>query len=49
MHPVLINANPLCRNHSILVMYPDEELPQIIGQDIVLLLLNIFKLFPSLK
>lgn len=30
-------------------MYPDEELPQIIGQDIVLLLLNIFKLFPNLK
>jgi hypothetical protein len=30
-------------------MYPDEELPQIIGQDIVLLLLNLFKLFPNLK
>ena len=30
-------------------MYPDEELPQIIGQDIVLLLLNMFKIFPNLK
>lgn len=30
-------------------MYPDEELPQVIGQDIVLLLLNIFKLFPNAK
>lgn len=49
MHPVLINTAPLCRNHSILLMYPDEELPQIIGQDIVLLLLNIFKLFPNVK
>lgn len=46
---MIINTTPLCANHSILVMYPDEELPQIIGQDIVLLLLNLFKLFPNLK
>ena len=46
---MLINIAPLCPNHSILAMYPDEELPQIIGQDIVLLLLNLFKLFPNLK
>lgn len=30
-------------------MYPDEELPQIVGQDIVLLLLNVFKIFPGIK
>ena len=30
-------------------MYPDEELPQVIGTDIVLLLLNTFKLMPNVK
>lgn len=30
-------------------MYPDEELPQIVGSDILLLLLNIFRVLPGIK
>jgi len=30
-------------------MYPDEELPQAVGSDILLLLLNIFKILPGVK
>ena len=30
-------------------MYPEEELPQIVGSDIMLLLLNIFKVLPDVK
>ena len=30
-------------------MYPDEELPQIVGSDIMLLLLNIFRIIPGIK
>ena len=48
-HPLLINTAPICRYHSLLSMYPDEELPQIVGSDIMLLLLNIFKILPGTK
>ncbi len=44
-----MNTAPICKYHCLLAMFPDEELPQIVGTDIMLLLLNIFKVFPDVK
>jgi len=46
-HPVVINVSPLCPNHCIIPLFPQEELPQTIGQDIIMLLLQVFKISNS--
>lgn len=43
-HPLLANVSPVCPNHCILPLFPQEELPQVIGSDIIVLLLQLFKL-----
>lgn len=46
-HPVIVNVSPVCPNHCILPLFPQEELPQTIGQDIIMLLLQVFKISNS--
>ncbi len=46
-HPIIVNVSPLCPNHSVLPLFPQEELPQTIGQDIIMLLLQVFKISNS--
>ena len=43
-HPVLANISPVGPNHALLPLYSQEELPQVVGSDIIMLLLQIFKL-----
>jgi len=47
LHPVLINISPIAANHCILPLFPTEELPQVIGSDILVLLLQVFKMSNS--
>ncbi len=46
-HPVIINVSPIVPNHCIIPLFPQEELPQTIGQDIIMLLLQVFKISNS--
>ena len=47
LHPVLANISPICKYHSLLPVFPTEELPQVIGSDILVLLLQAFKMSNS--
>ena len=51
IHPIMANISPICPTHSILALFPKEGLPQVIGADIIVLLLQVFKLsdVPDLK
>lgn len=44
LHPVLINQYPLCLNHSILLLFAEEGLPQILSDEILALLFQIFRI-----
>ena len=44
LHPVIINSSFAVKNHSILPLFPIEDLPQVIGSDIILILFQIFKI-----
>lgn len=44
MHPVLINQYPLSLNHSILLLFAEEGLPQILSDEILALLFQIFRI-----
>ena len=46
-HPIVVNVSPICPNHCLLPLFPQEELPQTIGQDIIMLLLQVFKISGS--
>lgn len=46
-HPVIVNVSPICPYHCVLPLFPQEELPQTIGQDIIMLLLQVFKISNS--
>jgi len=43
-HPVLLNQYPLCRNHSLFLLFAEEGLPQVLSDELLLLLLQAFKL-----
>eukprot|EP00331_Platyophrya_macrostoma_P021806 CAMPEP_0176455772 /NCGR_PEP_ID=MMETSP0127-20121128/30840_1 /TAXON_ID=938130 /ORGANISM="Platyophrya macrostoma, Strain WH" /LENGTH=383 /DNA_ID=CAMNT_0017845501 /DNA_START=16 /DNA_END=1167 /DNA_ORIENTATION=+ len=43
-HPIIANISPICPSHSLIALFPKEELPQVIGSDIIVLLLQVFKL-----
>jgi len=45
--PIIVNIAPVCPNHCIIPLFPQEQLPQTIGQDIILLLLQVFKISQS--
>lgn len=44
VHPILINQYPLGPNHSILLLFAEEGLPQILSDEILGLLFQIFRL-----
>jgi hypothetical protein len=46
-HPVLINQYPLGKNHAILLLFAEEGLPQILSDEILGLLFQIFRLSSS--
>lgn len=45
--PILVNIAPVCPNHCVIPLFPEEQLPQTIGQDVVLLVLQVFKISQS--
>eukprot|EP01016_Furgasonia_blochmanni_P003727 TRINITY_DN11462_c0_g1_i2.p1 TRINITY_DN11462_c0_g1~~TRINITY_DN11462_c0_g1_i2.p1 ORF type:complete len:387 (-),score=63.45 TRINITY_DN11462_c0_g1_i2:114-1274(-) len=51
VHPIITNISPICPLHSVIPLFPTEELPQVIGSDLIVLLLQLFKMSnnPNLK
>lgn len=47
VHPVLINQFPLGKEHAILLLFAEEGLPQILSDEILGLLFQIFRLSPN--
>lgn len=47
VHPVLINQFPLGKEHAILLLFAEEGLPQILSDEILELLFQIFRLSPN--
>jgi hypothetical protein len=47
VHPVLINQFPLGKDHAILLLFAEEGLPQILSDEILELLFQIFRLSPN--
>jgi len=50
-HPVLLNQYPICEGHSLFLLFAQEGLPQVLSDELLLLLLQIFKISgsPSLR
>ena len=44
LHPVLINQYPLGLNHSILLLFAAEGLPQVLSDELMTLLFQIFRI-----
>lgn len=38
-HPVLLNQYPLCFNHSLFMLFADAGLPQVLSDELLLLML----------
>lgn len=51
MHPMLFNQYPLCKDHSLMLLFAQEGLPQVLSDELLLLVLQMFKLTdqPSLR
>ena len=51
LHPVLFNQYPLCKDHSLLLLFAQEGLPQVLSDELLLLVLQMFKMSnkPSLR
>jgi hypothetical protein len=47
VHPVLINQYPLGKEHAIMLLFAEEGLPQILSDEILGLLFQIFRLSPN--
>lgn len=43
-HPVLFNQYPCSANHSLLLLFADAGLPQVLSDEIIVLVLQVFKL-----
>ena len=43
-HPMMINQYPLCSQHSLLLMFAEEGLPQVLSDELLLLLFSVFKM-----
>ena len=50
-HPIMINVSPICLNHSIIALYPQQCMPQVVGTDILQLVISLFSVEndPSFK
>lgn len=44
LHPVLINQYPLCEAHSLVLLFAEEGLPQVLSDELLGLVLQVFKL-----
>jgi hypothetical protein len=38
-HPILLNQYPICPNHSLFLLFAEEGLPQVLSDELLLLLL----------
>jgi len=50
-HPVLFNQYPVCELHSLFLLFADAGLPQVLSDELLVLMLQIFKVSdqPSLR
>jgi len=44
IHPMLINQYPLCKNHSLFLLFAEEGLPQVLSDELLMLVLQLFKI-----
>lgn len=44
VHPMLFNQYPLCRNHSLFLLFAEEGLPQVLSDELLVLMLQLFKI-----
>lgn len=42
-HPILFNQYPICQNHSLFLLFADAGLPQVLSDELLLLMLQIYK------
>lgn len=42
-HPMLFNQYPLCKSHSLLLLFAEHSFPQVLSNELIQLLLQIFK------
>ena len=50
-HPMFLNQYPLCKNHSMFLLFAEEGLPQVLSDELILMVLQLFKLSsnPSMR
>lgn len=44
LHPVLFNQYPLCDAHSLVLLFAEEGLPQVLSDELLVLVLQVFKM-----
>lgn len=44
VHPMLFNQYPLCKNHSLFLLFAEEGLPQVLSDELLVLMLQLFKI-----
>ena len=44
LHPLLFNQYPLCTSHSLVLLFAEEGLPQVLSDEIFALMLQVFKM-----
>ncbi len=42
-HPILLNQYPICKGHSLFLLFAQEGLPQVLSDELLVLLLQLFK------
>lgn len=42
-HPMLLNQYPICKNHSLFLLFAEQSFPQVVSDELILLLLQLFK------
>ena len=43
-HPMLLNQYPICENHALFLLFAEQSFPQVISDELILLLLQLFKI-----
>lgn len=44
VHPILFNQYPLCRDHSLFLLFAEEGLQQLLSDELLVLMLQLFKI-----
>lgn len=44
LHPVLFNQYPICKDHSLVLLFAEEGLPQVLSDELLLLMIQVFKI-----